>query len=336
MTKSQLLDSILANLNKLDKEDLSILYGPALNKQTFPSYTKEEITAFVVDTQRIIKGLISQWEIFKNVSPNILSPLNQQLVSAAQHFDGFKSLKINQITTHHHNVINPLLNFIDHVRQSNMYGILTPSFNILDHEKKFKALNESADELVKEAKEKTEIIRSLIPEATAISLSESLHKRALEIEKRVRNWQYATFAILLLAFILSATFLLVDKTPSLNLDNPNYKIQYNSNDLTFAYWLKRILVFSPIFYLIVFCIKQYNRERKLLEIYTHKRSIGQSLPAYIEQASNDETKNEILLRGATMIFTLPENPDTPVQGSDGVGTSEIKDLLEIRKHLEQK
>lgn len=243
--------------------------------------------------------------------------------------------------------------FLQYLRAIGIYPILFPSEKIIEYEVKIENNLNLAKNLLQQADESSKAIDNLIPNATASSM-------AAAIEERIKKLRY-NVGILLTVFVLCIVILLYlsnrflhceisesktqpkseindSKTQSkseisdsnIQVNNQiSENVKHSQNDMWYEFWLKRLVYLIPILYLLIFVLKQYNKERKLLEIYVHKKTIAQSLPAYIKQASDDK-KDEILLRGSTMIFGLPENPDTPISG-DGISISDVKELVKIGK-----
>ncbi len=361
------INSILKNIVDLDKKNFALLYASGNSIQPYPNYTSSEIETLINDTKRVLNDLSVSVEILQSLYGVYLTNLDNQLNAFITQFNSIATLSVNQLSNQHHSCLNQLQSLNNTLRQSGIYSILTPSNNIPKLTEELNDLKIDADKLVKEAKGNANLIRNLIPEATATSLSVALDEIAKKIRIRVNIWLTVVIVVLIFSAIFSWLFLdsndkkennsLANKQTTNNVQDiiklksksdsiafiiastANLKKQTENNPETthdtnsFVYWLKRIIVFLPLFYLIVFCIKQYNKERKLLEIYVHKKAIAQTLPAYMEQAEKDETLDEILLRGSTMIFTLPENPESPIQGSDGIGLEEIKSILDIKDKL---
>lgn len=114
--------------------------------------------------------------------------------------------------------------------------------------------------------------------------------------------------------------------------NLNINLSRANERNSIGFWLKRVLIVSPMIYLIVFCFSQYNKERKLLEIYAHKRVVSQSLPAFMEQMKTDEGKENIINKGADVIFSLPETDmnKNEVSSESTLKISDVKNLLDIK------
>ncbi len=359
------VDNILKNIAEILKKDLSLLWASGFSIQPFPKYNTNEISILIEDTIRILEQLMTREDILIKLNSSILISLDATINSILTQFNPISSLAQNQLTNQHHACLTQFQALNNALRQFGIYSILTPSVDIPKIESELNSLKDEASSIVKDAQENAQIIRNLIPEATATSLSVALDEISKKLKFRVSIWLVVVIAVLISTAYFSWHFFelndqkvdintknkqqegiiklrnLKNKSDTLNYIDSISKLQLkpaidektNSGSDNFTYWLKRIIIFFPIFYLIVFCIKQYNKERKLLEIYVHKKAIGQTLPAYMKQAEKAEIKDEILLRGATMIFTLPENPDSPIQGSEGIGLEEIKSILDIKEKI---
>lgn len=372
MSKEPKLQNIKSNLESLKGLNFDILHHSGPNVQQYPNHTVEDIKSLVEDTLRVLKSLEENESLLEDLSFDYLNGIDTTINNFVAQFQPLKTLKKEQLRNQHHNPLNQLKALNNALRQYGLYSIVSPSVDIPLLEEQLKKLSGEASIIVKEAEDNAKIIRDLIPDATATSLSTTLRNRARQLELRVNIWLAIVILVLLGSSFFSWKFLTsnseepvqivaeniapektINKVDSLKIDseiikdtlankvivsneNPVIKNNepVNKNDNSIVYWIKRVIIFLPLFYLIVFCIRQYNKERKLLEIYTHKRVIAQTLPAYMEQASpNEEVKSELLLRGASMIFTLPENPDTPIQGTDGIAMNELKTMLQIKKEI---
>lgn len=370
MSKQPKLENIKSNLESIKDLKFDILYHSGPNVQAFPNHTVEDIKILVDDTIRVLKSLEENENLLEDLGFDYLNSIDTTLNNFIAQFQPLKTLKKENLRNQHHNPLNQLKALNNALRQYGLYSIVSPSVDIPLLEEQLKKLSGEASIIVKEAEDNARIIRDLIPDATATSLSTTLGNRARQLEFRVNIWLGIVILVLLGSSFFSWKFLTSNSTEpiavlaenvipetkeidSLNLGASKeidtlvnnkaipkeksvaeIKKNENNTDNSIVYWIKRIIVFLPLFYLIVFCIRQYNKERKLLEIYTHKRAIAQTLPAYMEQASpNEEVKSELLLRGASMIFTLPENPDTPIQGTDGIAMNELKTMLQIKKEV---
>lgn len=372
MSKQKILANIKSNLKSIKSSILDILYYNGPNVQGYPNHSSDDIKDLVNDTIRVLMALEGNENLLKNISFDYLNNIDKTLNSFVAQFKPLKTLKKEQLRNQHHNPLNQLKALNNALRQYGLYSIVSPSVDIPLLEEQLKKLSGEASNIVKKAEDNAKIIRDLIPDATATSLSTTLRKRATQLNFRVNFWLGTVIFVLICSSYFSWKFLIFDseeltrevavsaipenkliEVDSLDVyvskpidslkDTDNKAIvnpgkeesKIDNNSYSIVYWIKRTIVFLPLFYLIVFSIRQYNQERKLLEIYTHKRVIAQTLPAYMEQASpNEEVKSELLLRGASMIFTLPENPDTPIQGTDGIAMNELKTMLQIRKEVQ--
>lgn len=357
MAKIQLIQQIEKNIPLFLESDFDIFYVTAANIQAHPNNSIDDIRQLISDNSRILKQLVENPELFNQFNFTYLNALNSHLNNFVAQFNSMKSLTKEQLRNQHHQPINQLENINNAIRQSGVYSILSPSIDIPLLESDLSKLKDKASVIVKDAKDNAEIIRGLIPDATATSLSVAIDERAKSLKTRVDIWLIVVVLVLVSTSIFSWNFLAVNentskygqnnsiKTDSLsiklsdslntNVSNKNIPDEKanNTESYTLAYWIKRVVVFLPLFYLIVFCIRQYNKERKLLEIYIHKKTISQTLPAYMKQAQKEDIMDEILLRGSSMIFTLPENPDSPIQGSDGIAMNELKSFLDIKDKI---
>jgi len=381
MPISDKIESIKKHLESFLNYDLGNLSVEGQSVQVHPNYSQKELKTLVDDAVRIVKKLKENTEYLESLNYTYANNLNNQLNNFIAQYQAVEKLQPNQLRNQHHNAVNQLEAVMNTLRQSGVYSVLSPSFNIQEAEDDLNELRGKADIVVKEAEDNAKIIQDLIPEATATSLSTTLGRRTQQLERRVNIWFGIVIFVLIGSSVFSWAYLtnqskkeintlenLVDqqtknshltlpifdslgvninqsKDSLTNIDqtelNHNRTIQQSgghsekevNSESDWAYWVKRVIIFLPLFYLIVFSIRQYNKERKLLEIYTHKRVIAQALPAYIEQANQDDVKNEILLRGSTMIFTLPENPETPIQGMDGIAMNELKGMLDIKSKI---
>jgi hypothetical protein len=364
MTNNPKINAIIKNIENLEKKDFKVLYLKGPNVGHWPNYNNEEIEFLVNDTLRILRKLKQSPELLVGLVHPYFHNIENYIATFISTITPIINLDANSLTTHHHAPLNQLQALNTTLRQSGLYSILSPSVDIPKLEKDLKDLKDDAAIVVKEAQDNAGIIRSLIPEATATSLSVALNEIAVKLQKRVNTWLSVVIIVLLSSAVISWMFLesndkkenqdiseiinklknvsqLKNKTDSLSyfmlINTSNVKERklesHDTNSISF--WLKRIIIFLPLFYLIFFCIKQYNKERKLLEIYVHKKAISQTLPAYMKQAEKAEVKDEILLRGATMIFTLPEDPNSTIHGSDGMGLTEVKDLLDIKDKIQK-
>lgn len=361
-------------LNKIDEAlslNFDILYSNNPSTNPYGNFSPEDIESLVDDTMKVLEGISKSPKVLDDLSADYLVRILQQLDGLVPQMKAINSIDPSQLRGQHHKPLSQINELYNIFRSTGVYSILFPGINIPEIEEHLRELSGEAATIVGEAKENAQKIRDLIPEATATSLSVTLGKRTEQLSKRVTMWLSIVILTLLGTAILSWTFLTYNVgnektyylepnsqqysghiTKSDSLDSTSTFIEQisvsNKNDESkgksslisnaekdgWEFWLKRIIIFLPLFYLIIFSIRQYNKERKLLEIYTHKQSIAQTLPAYMEQAlPSEETKSEILLRGSTMIFSLPENPDSPIQGSDGIAMNEVKTFLEIQEKL---
>ena len=218
--------------------------------------------------------------------------------------------------------INKLLHFLAEIlRELDIYEkkIIVKS-SIIKESETFEILSKEANKTLKDIKESKSILNNLIPDATAGSLSKMLQKNV----KRINKYQgfYMFFIILIFIFLLVASIFTVDE----------YVKDFNKESDLFSFLILRIIIALPIFFILGFCIRNFNKEKKLGILYRHKETVGILLPAYMNQAKTDELKDEILKSGTEIIFGLPDNPEANIK-KEGYNVGDVKSLIELSKTI---
>ncbi|MBD8489735.1 hypothetical protein IFO69_13340 [Echinicola sp. CAU 1574] len=317
-THTHLFEKNKEELINLISRILELDFDKVLNlkqlKRGTQSYSSDEIKLIVKDFISTIESISSHKDKVEFLSYEDLKSLNMSLKRFSNNYQKTILNEANPEISNVFGAFDAIREINSIIRSTGLYNFIYPSGNIIDYEGKLDQLIASSEDILNQATLNAKTIRNLIPEAAASSLSNTISDRAELIKGNVNKWLIGTIVSVIVFFLVSLVFL-----------------YGNGDDDSIEWWIKKIITLSPLIYILIFCLKQYNRERKLLEIYEHKKSISQALPAYIEQAQTEESKNEILLRGSSMIFTLPENPETPVQGSDGLDLGEIEKIAKIIK-----
>lgn len=118
-----------------------------------------------------------------------------------------------------------------------------------------------------------EIIR-LTGMAADGSLGHTFKERFKALEKAVRFWQVG----ILVAFIIGVMWYAVS---SLLIPVPE-------SAGAWGFFLSNSLKLSPSFILIIWALRQYGRERGLLEEYAFKAAVAQTVHAYADELANDQ------------------------------------------------
>lgn len=286
-----------------------------------PKYSLVDLNFLIREFYQLVARFKENLKLLETLEHDTVVAIENNLNKTKNKFQSIKNRKTGSTPTpdQFNELLQNLIEFYRTIRQCGIYSILSPSVKIVEYEEVIDSIKGRSESLLKSAEESKKIIEDLIPNATASSM-------AAAIELRIKGLNYAVAAYLALFFV--GTFILVCQSNKfLEMEKEAIKCQFVV--IGFETWLKRLMYIVPAVYLILFAARQFSKERKLLEIYIHKRTIAQSLPAYMKQAT-DEKKDEVLLRGTTMIFSLPENPDTPLPG-DGISLSDVKDMIKVGK-----
>lgn len=211
-------------------------------------------------------------------------------------------------------------NIIEMARASNIYSMVIFPEYINKKDEYLTQTQEKLDNLLGLAMTKNEILNDGVGNKVAKEMSSEFEIRAKEIKNSVDWWLNAIF-ILLAGFIV-VTLIFVIETDEI------------SENEIMIYLLKKAFIFLPIIYVLIFSIRQYGKERRLYEVYMHKRAVASSLRAYTSQAStNSDKADEILVRGASMIFLLPDSSESKQGNSDSISVNSVRDISELVKSL---
>lgn len=312
-------DNVIKNIEEIIDKIIQIGFENYKNISNVPivnpPFTHVELISLISNLFLQIEKLRSNLNLLETIEPAVVEDIYSKLVKINSECQAIKNRAADKSPDRYFSIVQYIFDFYRYLRTYGIYSILNPSSKIVEYEQSISEINRKAVIVLASAEKSENEIAKLLPNATATSMAAS-------IQSRIKGLQCVVFIYLAL-FIIGIGFLIGQSNKFLEMEKA--AIECNFVQIGLEFWLKRLIYIVPAIYLIIFSARQFSKERKLLEIYIHKKTIAQSLPAYMEQATGDK-KDEVLLRGTTMIFSLPENPDTPLPG-DGISLSDVKDFI---------
>lgn len=206
-----------------------------------------------------------------------------------------------------------------------------------DIESKSESFNSVYQDIIQKNNEIEQLklnVRSLIEPSVAGSLSIAFSKRQ---GKLIIN-QYIWLVLILIAGITSIclTFNVIDKI--IELLNPVIPKDYSCDQI--ENYLKkqvpvniiallRVGLLIPIYALLIYFFKEYNKERNLVEEYAHRAAVANSLPNYGNLVIDPQVKDQIVTSATNVVFTSPmKKNELPSTSGKLVPVEELNKLID--------
>lgn len=312
MANTDLVASILKNVENLENEDFETLTVSGGRAQSWQNQSADEIKALIHDTLSVLRTAIEE-DLLVTIPFNLLNGMNTHLNNFFTQYTGLKNTRPEQIQNQHHNPLAQIQGANTLLRQSGVYALamLGP-----DIEVKRTSID---DQLSKVSQANADIIKlqgqikSLINPAAADSLSSAFDSRRHKIS--IQKWIWAFIVGCSVIIAMYVTYDITDSISDLvsQMENgANTKDEeappVDPNDIPLV-WFMRVLLLAPSYLLVFFSFKQYVRERMLEENYAHKSAIAQTLPSYSELVTDNKVRDEITSSATRVAFQLPKTTE---------------------------
>lgn len=143
--------------------------------------------------------------------------------------------------------------------------------------------------------DRNEYLDNLIGREVGASLFKTFKQRKIELTKPLKWWRNAIGVMAFLTFIL--IFAIFTNFFGLIGD---IKTSFSWESI-----LVNILKSSPVFFLLYYCIAQYNKERNFQEEYAFKSAAALTIKAYADILKDDKNKDELVLKAVYGIYRSP-------------------------------
>jgi hypothetical protein len=251
-------------------------------------------------------------DVLNTLLVNDLNQLKNNFDQMVSSFEPLSSIEHNQITSHHHNVLNNLSNINNILKHNGIYTQLKLTPNIDDIVIKLKKANEELKEfkpddfekaivLVGDLNQKKAQFESLVIKENLGSFINRANEHRIYINSDKPKWKiwnhfsgkwiWLFFATIMAGIIMYIIHTFIDVIKS-------------DKDITIGIAILRVSSLIVPSYFMVFFINQFNYHKKLYEAYSFKNT---SLSIMTELMKVNSNKADFILeKGLNVLFTEPQ------------------------------
>lgn len=302
------------------KRNLKQLYDAsqqeAANLHDYIETTQKSLDADLKSTQQAIADV----GMVKDEADKKLALVSTQATEVKRAYDNFKDLtknvnsKTSGVAAKLKKIDETLVNAatVKQAIDDNRDEVLVVSKEVSNLKNSASEKATELDKLLADSGEIRDKIQETYKVATDLGLAGALFNRKKQLSNMVAIW----LAIFLLSAITTVGIIV-------------FVIQHLSGETAINMYLSRVLFVTPTFFLSIFSYTQYNNERKLLERYSFRAAMAQSLESYTSLLSRVFAGDKY--RADILDFTLCSMRDIYDKSSIDITSSLTR--FSIKSHL---
>lgn len=224
--------------------------------------------------------------------------------------------------------INQVNNLIDNIIESTflvvIYNSLSKSTTDVEKNELFQIINETkiaSDSALKYFKESTnelqvtlESVKRAAAEVGVAQHSAIFNKEAQEHKDEAEKWMKWTVGMLITTAIGGLIFVFL--TPD-SKSTTGHIVQFT---------VTKIVVLAVLFYALAICIKNYRAHKHNAILNKHRQNALQTFETFIKAATDEQTKNAVLLQTTQSIFAN-QHTGYSSEGNDSDMSSKVIEII---------